>query len=41
LIAGISIADALYLSTIGAWGAVAASLCFLATLAMQRWIKGT
>lgn len=42
LIAGISLVDALCLALAGASGAaVVAVLCFLATLAMQRWVSGT
>ncbi|MGA7327303.1 MAG: UbiA family prenyltransferase [Rhodomicrobium sp.] len=41
LIAGISLADALYLSSASSSATAAALICFVATLAMQRWIKGT
>jgi len=42
LIAGIALLDALLLATVGATGAAGfAVLCFLLTLAMQRWISGT
>lgn len=42
LIAGIALVDALLLATAGATGASGlAVLCFLLTLAMQRWVSGT
>jgi 4-hydroxybenzoate polyprenyltransferase len=42
LIAGIALLDALFLASGGATGAAAvAVLCFLLTLAMQRWVSGT
>ena len=42
LIAGISLVDAVYLAGAADQAAATAALfCFLATLAMQRWIRGT
>ncbi len=42
LIAGISLVDAVFLSAAGAVGAaLVAGLCFLLTLALQRWVSGT
>lgn len=42
LIAGISIVDALFLAIAGASAAaLLAGLCFLMTLALQRWVSGT
>jgi hypothetical protein len=42
LIAGISLVDAIYLAGAGNRVAVTAALiCFAATLALQRWVKGT
>jgi 4-hydroxybenzoate polyprenyltransferase len=41
LIAGISLADAIYLAPAGNIAVAAALICFFATLAMQRWIRGT
>jgi 4-hydroxybenzoate polyprenyltransferase len=42
LIAGISLVDALFLSAAGAGAAaLVAGLCFLLTLALQRWVSGT
>jgi 4-hydroxybenzoate polyprenyltransferase len=42
LIAGISLVDAVFLSAVGAAGAaLVAGLCFLLTLALQRWVSGT
>jgi hypothetical protein len=42
LIAGISLVDVLFLITAGAIGAALLSgLCFLLTLALQRWVSGT
>jgi|SoiMethySBSTD1v2_1073268.scaffolds.fasta_scaffold14912_10 hypothetical protein len=42
LIAGISLVDALFLAAAGATlAALAAVLCFLATLLTQRWVSGT
>jgi UbiA prenyltransferase family len=42
LIAGISLVDALFLAAAGALlAAMAAVLCFLATLLTQRWVSGT
>jgi 4-hydroxybenzoate polyprenyltransferase len=41
LIAGISLADAVYLAPAGNLAVAAAFVCFLATLALQRWIRGT
>ncbi len=42
LIAGISLVDALFLALVGALAASAlAALCFVATLAGQRWVSGT
>lgn len=42
LIAGISLVDALFLATAGATAAALLSgLCFLLTLALQRWVSGT
>jgi 4-hydroxybenzoate polyprenyltransferase len=42
LIAGISLVDALFLASAGAWLATAAAiLCFIATLLTQRWVSGT
>jgi len=42
LIAGISLVDALFLASAGAWLATAAAIvCFIATLLTQRWVSGT
>ncbi|MGB0084925.1 MAG: hypothetical protein WBP94_06080, partial [Rhodomicrobiaceae bacterium] len=42
LIAGISLVDAVYLAGAADQAAATAALfCFLATHAMQRWIRGT